>query len=519
MNRDSYLQQIGDRTLLWDIIVIGGGATGLGAAVDAAARGYKTVLLEQHDFAKATSSRSTKLIHGGVRYLRLGNLRLVRESLRERGLLLRHAPHLVQARAFVVPSYRWWENRFYGLGLKAYDALAGSLRLGTSRSLSSAETLAHIPTLRATDLRGGTLYLDGQFDDARLAINLAQTVADLGGVPLNYVKVAGFLKSGGRISGVLAVDVESGEEFPVRGRAVINASGVFGTRTVQMDDPTAPEMLTTSQGIHLVFDRAILPGDSALLIPRTDDGRVLFAIPWLDRTIVGTTDTPVTEPSLEPRALDAEIDFLLHHANRYFTVELNRSKVLSVFAGLRPLVKPGRPSGTGSISRDYLVTVSRSGLVTVMGGKWTIYRQMGEAALDRAVAIAGLPRRPSFTRDLPIHGWTEHVDPADPLDAYGSDARSLRNLIAAAGHLGEPIHARLPYLKVQVVWAARHEAARTIEDVLARRTRSLLLEARASIESAPGVAELLAEELGRRTAWREAQIQAYTELARGYQNT
>ncbi len=516
MNREQFLQQIGDRTQLWDVIVVGGGATGLGTAVDAAARGYKTLLLEQHDFAKGTSSRSTKLIHGGVRYLRQGEIPLVRESLRERGLLLRQAPHLVHERAFIVPAYHAWQSAFYGAGLKIYDALAGRLGIRKSRLLSRAETFSQLPNLAREGVRGGVIYYDGQFDDSRLAINLAQTAAGLGGVLVNYMRVLGFLKAAGWISGVRAADAETAKEFEIRGRVIINATGVFSHQILTMDEPGATALLRASQGVHLVFDQAFLPGESALMIPHTDDGRVLFAVPWLNRVIVGTTDTPVEEVSLEPRALDQEVEFLLQHARRYLARAPGRSDVLSVFAGLRPLVTPGKASRTAAISRDYLVIVSPSGLVTVTGGKWTTYRKMGEAAVDRAILVAGLEKRPSRTRALPIHGSMESLDPTDPLSIYGSDARAIRDLVTARPALGERLHSRFPYLKAQVLWAARQEMARSVEDVLARRMRALFLDARASVEAAPAVAHLLAAELGRGQGWEAAQIASYSELARGY---
>jgi glycerol-3-phosphate dehydrogenase len=518
MNRDQYLQQIGDQGFLWDLIIIGGGATGLGAAVDAASRGYKTLLLEQADFAKGTSSRSTKLIHGGVRYLRQGQISLVRESLRERGLLLRHGPHLVHQRPFIVPCYGRWESVYYGLGLRLYDVLAGRLGLGTSQHLSRDAALRQVPTLEPHGLRSGVLYFDGQFDDARLAISLAQTAADLGGVPLNYVQVVGFEKSGDRITGVRAIDTESGREYAIASRAVINATGIFGNDVLRLDDPGAAEILVTSQGIHLVLDKAFLPGDAAIMIPHTDDGRVLFAVPWLGKVIVGTTDTLVPTPSLEPRALEPEIDFVLTHARRYLACDPSRSDILSVFAGLRPLVRSGKATRTPTISRDYLVMVSRSGLVSVTGGKWTIYRRMGEAVVERALRVAGLAERPSRTRDLPIHGWLEPEATTleDPLHVYGSEAHAIHDLIKRDPELGEPLHPRLPYLKAQALWAAHHEAARTLEDLLARRTRCLFLDARTSIEAAPAAATLLAQALGRDPAWAEEQTRQFTELAKGY---
>jgi glycerol-3-phosphate dehydrogenase len=516
MNRDASLQQLEDKKTVWDVMVVGGGATGLGAAVEAASRGYRTVLLEQHDFAKATSSRSTKLVHGGVRYLRQGDVSLVIEALRERGLLMRNAPHLVRNRAFVVPSYEWWEGPFYGVGMKVYDALAGRLGLGKSQLLSRAETLKRIPNVERKELRGGVIYYDGQFDDSRLAINLAQTLADLGGAPINYMKVVGLVKTAGMVRGVRAVEVESGRDYQINGRVVINATGVFADHILKMDEPSCPNIIRPSQGVHVVLDKAFLPGDSAIMVPHTDDGRVLFAVPWHERVIVGTTDTPLEKPSLEPRALESEIDFILHHAGRYMDRDPKRSDVLSVFAGLRPLVKSANANNTAAISRDHHLFVSRSGLVTITGGKWTTYRKMGEDTVEQAALVAGLEERESRSRNLRVHGWLKNVDRADPLHGYGSDARSIREIVRARPELGEPLHGRLPYVKAEVLWAARHEMARTVEDVLARRTRALLLDARASIEAAPPAAELLAAELGRDAAWQQAQVRDYTALANGY---
>jgi len=516
MNRDTSLQQLDDRNGFWDVIVIGGGATGLGAAVEAASRGYRTVLVEQHDFAKGTSSRSTKLVHGGVRYLRQGDVSLVIEALRERGLLIRNAPHLVRDRAFVVPSYEWWEGPFYGVGMKVYDALAGRLGIGKSQLLSRAETLQRIPTVEPKALRGGVIYYDGQFDDSRLAINLAQTLADLGGAPVNYMKVTGLVKTAGMIRGLRALDVEDGREYQVNGRVVINATGVFADHILKMDEPSGPNIIRPSQGVHLVLDKAFLPGDSAIMVPHTDDGRVLFAVPWHDRVIVGTTDTPLDEPALEPRALDGEVEFILKHAGRYMDRDPKRSDVLSVFAGLRPLVTSDNHPHTAAISRDHHLFVSRSGLVTITGGKWTTYRKMGEDAIDQAALVAGLEERQSRTRSLRVHGWLKEVDRADPLHVYGSDAKPIRDMIAVQPALGERLHARWPWVKAVVRWAARHEMARTVEDVMARRTRALLLDARTSIDAAPMVAELLATELGRDAAWQQTQVRDYSALAKGY---
>ncbi len=520
MNRAALLSRLLDPGEAWDVLVVGGGATGLGSAVDAAARGYRTALVEGHDFAKGTSSRSTKLVHGGVRYLQRGNVALVLDALRERGRLLRNAPHLVRNLAFVVPSYDWWEGPFYGAGLKLYDLLAGRMGLEPSRFLSRDETLDHIPTLEPHGLRGGVVYHDAQFDDARLAITLARTLADLGGVAVNYVTVVGLLKEEGMVRGARVRDEETGAEAEVRARVVVNATGVFADDLRRMDDPGSPAILAPSQGIHLVLDRRFQPGESAILVPHTDDGRVLFAVPWYDRVVVGTTDTPAAERSLEPRPFPAEVEFLLTHIARYLTQDPRPEDVLSCFAGLRPLVR-GSHAGdaaekTAALSRDHTLLVSPSGLITITGGKWTTYRRMGEDAIDQAVLVAGLDERPSPTADLRLHGWSDEARPGADWTDYGTDARSLARLAAGRSGWDEPLHLNLPYRACEVIWAARHEMARTVEDVLARRTRALFLDARASVEIAPRVAGLLAEELGKDEGWQRSQVEVYRELARGY---
>ncbi len=517
MNRAAMLARLLDAGEAWDILVVGGGATGLGAAVDAAARGYRTALIEGHDFAKGTSSRSTKLVHGGVRYLQQGNVTLVLDALRERGRLLRNAPHLVRNLAFVVPSYDWWEGPFYGAGLKLYDLLAGRMGLEPSRLLSREETLDRIPTLEPQGLRGGVVYQDAQFDDARLAVTLARTVADRGGVAVNYVKAVGLLKEGGLVRGAVVRDEETGAEAEVRARAVVNATGVFADELRRLDDPESLPVLAPSQGIHLVLDRRFQPGESAILVPHTDDRRVLFAVPWQDRVVVGTTDTPAVERSLEPRPRPEEIEFLLTHIARYLTRDPLPADVLSCFAGLRPLVRGGRAAEkTAALSRDHTLLVSPSGLVTITGGKWTTYRRMGEDAVDQAALVAGLDERPCPTADLRLHGWSEENRPDAAWAEYGADAPALARLAAERPGWDEPLHFNLPYRACEVIWAARHEMARTVEDVLARRTRALLLDARASAEIAPEVARLLAAELGKDEAWQRGQVEAYREVARGY---
>ena len=508
----------------FEIVVIGGGASGLGIAVDAASRGYRTLLLEAHDFAKGTSSRSTKLVHGGVRYLEQLDFSLVSEALRERGVLYANAPHLVRNLGFVVPRYRWWQGPFYGIGLKLYDALAGSQNLAPSRGLDREQTLAAIPNVESEDLIGGVIYHDAQFDDARMAITLARTAADHGAVLLNGLEVFDLLRVGGRTGGgqtcgVVARDSATGAVHRVLAKVVINATGIFSDALRRMDDPTAPAMTQPSQGVHLVLDRSFQPGENAIMVPHTDDGRVLFVIPWHGRVLVGTTDTPMSAPQLEPRALPEEVDFILRNAGRYLVKDPTRGDVLSVFAGQRPLV---REEGTHSkkVSREHLVLVSHSALVTILGGKWTTYRQMAEDTLKHAVQVGGLRPSACVTSRLKLHGWVARDDPAMPADdamrVYGADAPAVAELAREDPAWGLPLHPRLPYRGIHVVWAARHELARGVEDVLARRTRALLLDARASIEIAPRVAELLAAELAHRPDWVTEQVRDYTALARGY---
>lgn len=516
MQRVLALDRIRSASEPFDLLIVGGGATGLGAAVDAAARGHRVALIEQADFAKGTSSRSTKLVHGGVRYLRQGNISLVLEALRERGRLARNAPHLVRDLAFVIPTYGWWEGPFYGVGMKVYDHLAGKLGLAPSRILTRDETLSLIPTIATEHLLGGVVYHDGQFDDARLAINLAQTADALGASLANYCSCVGLIKEGGSLAGVEARDAETGEEFAIRARVVINATGVFADALRRFDEPDARALIAASQGIHLVLPREFLPGAAAIMIPKTEDGRVLFAVPWHDRVIVGTTDTPRSELSLEPRSLAAERDFVMEHARRYLAQPPRDQDVLSVYAGLRPLVKSGDGHDTAALSRDHTIVVSASGLVTITGGKWTTYRKMAEDTVDQAEMVAGLENRRSRTDDLRIHGWTQDAVAPKNLQVYGSDAAALARLMKDEPGLASPLHPSLPYQQAEVVWHARHEMARTVEDVLARRTRALLLDSRASIEAAPAVARLLARELNRDGAWAEAQVQAYATLARGY---
>ena len=503
-------------TAPWDFVIVGGGATGLGCAVDAASRGYRPLLLEQSDLAKGTSSRSTKLVHGGVRYLQQGNVSLVMEALKERGTLRRNAPHLVHDLAFVVPNYAWWEGPFYGVGMKVYDLLAGRSGFGRSAHLSREETLERLPTLEPEGLDGGVVYSDGQFDDARLALNLAQTAVEQGATVLTYCEVTDLLKEGGEVVGVVARDLETGETLTVHARVVINATGVWTDAVRRMDKPDARPMIQPSQGVHVVLDRRFLPGDSAIMVPKTDDGRVLFAIPWHDVVVVGTTDTPVEATPLEPVPFEHEVAFLLRHAARYLTADPTRLDVRSVFVGLRPLVADPDASGTAALSRDHTLHIADSGLVTITGGKWTTYRKMAEDTVDQAATLAGLDDRPCVTASLAIHGAHAHAGTFGDLADYGSDAPALQALMRDDATLAERLHPDRPTRAVQVVWAARHEMARTVEDVLARRTRELILDARAAVAMAPRVAALMAAELGYDADWQRAQVDAFEALATGY---
>lgn len=517
MDRDKICNQILAHADPWDMAVIGGGATGVGIAVDAASRGHSVCLLEQSDFGKGTSSRSTKLIHGGVRYLQQGNISLVMEALKERGILRNNAPHLVHDLAFIVPNYSWWEAPFYGIGMKVYDMLAGKYGFGASRVLSKEEVLQRIPTLDQHGLRGGVLYYDGQFDDSRLLINLVQTARQQGAVLLNYARVTSLdHDSDGFVQGMVFEDLETGRQHAIASRCLINAAGAFSDAVRRMDDPVAVPMIAPSQGVHVVLDRSFLPGDSAIMVPRTTDGRVMFAIPWHNRALLGTTDTPIQELSLEPVPMEAEIDFILETASQYLAKAPTRADILSVFAGIRPLVRANDSGSTAALARDHTIQVARSGLLTIAGGKWTTYRKMAEDCVDHAETLARLDDRPCVTKTLNIHAYHQDSASFGDLNYYGADAAGILELIETQPTLGELLHEALPIRAAQVAWAVRHEMARTVDDVLARRTRALLLDARAAIEMAPRVASLMATELGRDGRWRDEQVAAFVALARGY---
>jgi glycerol-3-phosphate dehydrogenase len=520
MKRDEMLARLKNRSQPWDMVIIGGGATGVGIAVDAAARGLDALLLEREDFGKATSSRSTKLVHGGVRYLEQGNISLVMEALKERGLLRQNAPHLVHDLAFVVPNYSWWETPFYGIGMKIYDLLAGQYGFGRSRILSLAETLEKLPNLQQDGLRGGVVYYDGQFDDSRLLIHLAQTAVDHGATLVNYAPAVELTKDdAGYLSGVIVEDSETGERFAVQAKVVVNAAGIFADSIRKMADSEAKKMIAPSQGIHLVFEGSFLRANAAIMVPHTSDGRVLFAIPWHGHTVVGTTDTEIDGPSYDPLPFEEEIQFVLDTAGQYLSRPPKRSDVLSVYVGIRPLVKAagGGKGSTSALSRDHTIHVDQSGLLTIVGGKWTTYRHMAEDCVNHAITLGKLPDTDCVTKHLKIHGYLEGVDELDSFSVYGSDIGAIRAIAATDPKLGETLHPALPYIGAEVVWAVREEMARTLDDVLSRRLRALFLNAKAASEMAPAVAAIMAAELGLGQLWIDGEVTRFQEFAKKYQ--
>ena len=515
MKRSVHLKKVNSKKKPWDVLIIGGGASGLGAAVDAASRGYRTLLLEKNDFAKGTSSRSTKLVHGGVRYLQNGDISLVIEALKERGIMRKNAPHLVQDLSFVIPSYDWWNSPFYGIGLKIYDMMAGNLGLGPSTLLDREETIELIPNVKKKGLRGGVIYHDGQFDDARMAVSLAQTAENHGASLLNYFGVKGLLKDGDMVTGVRAQDELSGEEFDISAKVVINATGVFSDEILQMDQPGSRKLIVPSQGVHIVLDQSFLNGPHAIMVPHTTDGRVLFAVPWNDYVVVGTTDTLIEAPNEEPTALEEEIEFILENAGAYMTKQPTRADVKSVFSGLRPLAAPeDSGSATKEISRHHKVTVSTSGLVSILGGKWTTYRKMSEDLINTAQSVGGLPERACITHSLPIHGYDYNSDWSNPMHVYGTDIDKISALDEEGNtSLSEAVH----LTKNQIIWAVREEMAMTVEDVLARRTRTLFLNAAEAKNLVAQVAQIMADEMGEDQNWIENQIENFTTLTHNHQ--
>lgn len=519
--RDELIAELG-QSQPYDIAIVGGGATGLGVALDAAARGFKVVLVESHDFAKGTSSRATKLVHGGVRYLAQGNISLVREALHERTTLLNNAPHLAQPLPFIMPSYKWWETPFYGIGLKMYDALAGKAGLGKTEFLDRDQTLKYLPTALAQGLQGGVKYWDGQFNDAKLAVALARTAATRGALLVNYCRAVHLLYEDSKVSGLVCEDTLTGKQYSIKSRCVVNATGVWVDELRQKDGAAcgAPSkratkpMVTPSQGVHIVVDRSFLDSNVALMVPKTADGRVLFAVPWLGKVILGTTDTPSKDLGREPLPFKAEVDFILNESARYLSRAPTRADVKSVWVGLRPLVKPQDDEGdsTKGISREHTVLVSSSGMVTVTGGKWTTYRAMAEDVLDACADNALLEKR--------AKGVTTHLKlvgagmPAEELrsicmppglHSYGDEQAAVQAMPGADNPLCEGL------TEGMVRFAARYEYAITVEDMLARRSRLLFLDARLAASLAYAVGEILLQETG-----IDPETKAFVDLARHY---
>ncbi|EEI90334.1 FAD dependent oxidoreductase [Sphingobacterium spiritivorum ATCC 33300] len=506
------------QTQQWDIAIIGGGATGLGIAADAASRGYKTILLEKYDFAKATSSRSTKLVHGGVRYLANGDVKLVYSALHERGLIFRNAPHVARIQSFIIPCYSWFSKLKYLIGLKLYDWMAGSLRIGKSVYLNKNEVISKLPTVKASALQGGIQYFDGQFDDARLALNLGQTAAEYGATIINYADVTHIDKNeAGKVNGLTFVDQETGQSHTIKAKSIINATGIFVDDILKLEEPKHKNLVRPSQGTHIVVDKKFLGKSDALMIPETSDGRVLFGVPWHGHVLLGTTDTPLDQHQIEPRPLEEEIKFILDTAYNYMEHAPTRSDILSVFAGLRPLAAPQGDdvNSTKEISRDHKLISNASGLVTITGGKWTTYRKMAEETINLAIKVAALDPKACVTKTLKIHGYVQNEEQGH-WKFYGSDAEGIRALAATSPELAAVLHPKFEHIAAEVVWAVRYEMARNVEDVLARRMRILFLDAKTSLEMAPQVAKLMAQTMGKDELWINEQTESYEELVKNY---
>ena len=513
MNRKDSIIKL-NKVLQWDVVIIGGGASGLGIALDASKRGYKTLLLEKYDFAKGTSSRSTKLIHGGVRYLQNGDITLVIESLKERGILKRNAPHLVQDLSFVIPTYDWWASPFYGIGMKIYDMMAGKLGLGKSEIISKEETEKLIPNISKKGLRGGVIYHDGQFDDSRMAITLALSADSKKTTLLNYCNVEGLIKKDGEIIGLNFTDLINSKKYQIKSKVVINATGVFAEEIIRMDQPKIEKMIQPSQGVHIVLERRFLKSKHAILIPQTSDGRVLFAVPWKNYVVVGTTDTHVKKASEEPKALNEEIDFILKNAGKYMSVKPKRDDIKSVFAGLRPLAATSNKQSTKEVSRSHKIDISPSGLISVLGGKWTTYRKIAEDALNTAISINKLKKKKCKTERTKLFGFKRNVSWSDPMHVYGSMKKKVESL---GGVNDNKSLSKKFYVSNNIIeWSIIHEMALTVEDILARRTRCVFLDSKESKRISPVVAQKMADVLGEDDKWIDAELKKFNKLIKNY---
>lgn len=502
--------------IAWDVLIIGGGATGIGAAIDSASRGYKTLLVEQSDFGQGTSSKSTKLIHGGVRYLQQGNISLVMEALKERAILKRNAPHIVHDLEFIVPNYDWWEGPFYGIGLKLYDLLARKESFGDSIFLSKEATIAYLPTIEQKNLQGGILYHDGQFDDTRLLINMMRTAENLGATLLNYHQLDTFTKANGKVTGGIIKNTTTNIKSRVSAKVTINATGVYADNLRKKADPSIKKIMKGSQGVHIVLDKGFLPGNKAIMIPQTKDGRVLFAVPWHGKLLIGTTDTPISSYPLHPIPQDQEIEFLLSHAAEYLTKNPTTSDIKSIFTGIRPLVSPENSKNTAEISREHRIEISNQGLVSIMGGKWTTYRKMAKDVINAASTLVALPRVKSTTQFLKLHGYDKNAANYGDLSIYGSDALLIEEIYSENALYEKQLHPDYSITVGQLLFSIRHEKAKSIEDLLARRTRLLFLDVQASISVALVVGNILATELNKDKEWLYSEVQSFIQTANTY---
>lgn len=529
MNRESQIDHL--QSEAFDLLVIGGGATGTGIALDAATRGLQVALVERDDFASGTSSRSTKLIHGGVRYLEQavlqgdrGQFNLVRDALKERATLLQIAPHLAHSLPIVMPLYQPLQIPYYWAGLKLYDLLAGKANLAPSCFLSAQEIRDRFPLLKADGLSGGVVYYDGQFNDARMNVTLALTAAEQGAVVVNHVEVVSLNKAQGKVCGATVRDRFTGDTWEIVAKVVINATGPFTDEIRRLDDPQISPMLHVSSGTHIVLDAKFSPPDTGILIPKTEDGRVLFILPWLGHTLIGTTDNP-TELSDNPQPIAADIDYILHHLQQYFTKAITPAEIRSAWSGLRPLVSNPQAANTAKLSRDHVISVSESGLLTITGGKWTTYRKMALDTVDAALQIGNLEcDRPSQTENFKLVGAADYQPDGDlqlqktyGLDtdvaaylhhAYGDRAALIANLTQQG--YGQRLVAHYPYLEAEVIYTAQYESACSAIDVLARRTRLSFLDQQAALTALPRVVQLLGDALGWETARQQTELDAST---------
>ncbi|MBK8518160.1 MAG: glycerol-3-phosphate dehydrogenase/oxidase [Saprospiraceae bacterium] len=493
MNRDNQLHQI-ENTTLWDIVVIGGGATGLGSALDAASRGYKVLCVEKTDFSKGTSSRSTKLIHGGVRYLEQGNFSMVKHALQERWVLLNNASEATKKLSFVLPVYSWWQFFYYGLGLMLYDFLSGKFSIGKTRLMNKESVLKKIPDLHTDSLKGGIRYFDGQFDDSQICIALARTAISQGATVVNHMAAESFIYQDNKISGLNLRDTLINKPYTVHCKTTINATGVFVDKVMNKDTPHHESLVSPSQGIHIVIHKKFYMSQHAMLIPKTTDGRVLFAVPWHDQVIIGTTDSKTDLILEEPVATKEEINFVIENFNSYMTHHLTLHDIQSVYAGLRPLVKKKNITSTADLVRDHTIVVSDSGLVTITGGKWTTYRKMARDVVNRAIRTSSLHYERSQTKSLHLIIKT-------------NEDTTNQSVI---------IHPDFPYTTSDVHFAIDEEMACTLEDILARRVRLLFLDAKAAMKVAPDVCKILQTRFNHSDEWYKSELETFYLTAKKY---